>query len=108
MKLRTITRNTRGLNRGWRGPRDRREGYKQRAVRRLLIAANGQPVTTVQIMEAIYLRGEPWTDWRWDWARRSASRYAVRVLKPRSRPLLWRGKPNLLFPQQLAKDDETP
>jgi hypothetical protein len=47
MKSQHSSRNTTGLKRGWAWVREnRREGRRQRAVRRLLIAANGQPVTT--------------------------------------------------------------
>jgi hypothetical protein len=34
------------LNQGWRGRRDRREGYRQRAIRRLFLALDGATVTT--------------------------------------------------------------
>src|SRR5262249_13826596 len=91
----TTARNGMTLNRGWRGPRDRREGHRQRKIRRLLIAADGQPVSTLAMMEAIYPYG-PWPYWRWHNARMSARRYAKPVLSPRSRPLLWRAKPGVL------------
>jgi hypothetical protein len=108
MKLRSLTRNTAGLCRGWDGRRDRGEGRRQRAIRRLLIAANGASVTGREMMQAIYSRGEPWTEWRWRDVRASARRWAVPVLEPRSRPLRWRAKPDLLLWQQLAKNDQTP
>ena len=69
-----------------------RVGRRQRQIRRVLTAAAGKPVSTAQFMEAIYLRGEPWVKWRWLDVRRSAERYAVRVLEPRTRPLMWRSK----------------
>jgi hypothetical protein len=59
-------------------------------------------------MEAVYIRGERWTEWRWHDVRVSARRWAVPVLEPRTRPLKWRAKPDLLSRQQLAKNDETP
>jgi hypothetical protein len=45
-------------------------------------------------MEVIY-RGKPWVKWRWLDVRRSAERYAVRVM-PRTCPLMWRAKPGVL------------
>ena len=69
-----------------------REGRRQRQIRRVLVAASGKPVSTVQFMRAIYLRGETWVKWRWLDVRRSAERYAVRVM-PRTKPLRWRLKP---------------
>jgi hypothetical protein len=57
---------------------------------RLLIGL-GRPVTTTEMMQVVYVRGEPWTKWRWNGVRGSAERYAVRVL-PRTRPMLWRAK----------------
>jgi hypothetical protein len=92
------SRNTSGLNRGWRGRGDKREGRRQRVVRRLLIAADGAPILGREMMQAIYPRGEPWTEWRWRDVRASARRWAVPVLEPRTRPLKWRAKPNLLLP----------
>ena len=56
-----------------------REGRRQRAIRRLLIGAGGKPVTTSELMAAVYARGEPWVHWRWQKARESAERYAERV-----------------------------
>jgi hypothetical protein len=88
-------RNISGLNRGYLHRR-RREGRRQKAIRRLLIAADGGGVSGRQMMEAIYYRGEPWTEWRCATVRLSALRYAERVLEPRSRPLLWKAKPGLL------------
>jgi hypothetical protein len=95
----TATRNTIGLSRGWVGRRgDRREGRRQRAVRRLLIAADGGPVTTRQMVEAAYPRidtSKMLPQWRWQDVRLSARRYAEPILQPRSRPLKWRAKPEV-------------
>jgi hypothetical protein len=54
---------TAGLNHGWRGRRDRgrrdrREGRRQRIIRRLLIGADGGTVGGREMMAAIYPRGE--------------------------------------------------
>src|SRR4029079_8744629 len=90
----TATRNVSGLQRGWAWMREnRREGARQRAIRRLLIAADGEPITTRQMMEAVFPRrnfrgAQP--DWLWACVRRSALRYASPILSPRSRPLRWR------------------
>jgi len=86
------TRNAAGLTGGWHGPRNRREGRRQRLIRRLLIAGDGKPVSGREMVQAIYPRG-PWPEWRWACVRLSARRYAVPVLKPRSRPLKWRANP---------------
>jgi len=59
-------------------------------VRRMLIAADGRPVTTEQFVKAIYPRG-PWLSWHWRQTRWSAERHAVRVI-PRTKPLRWRLK----------------
>jgi hypothetical protein len=74
--------------------RDRRVGRRHRQIMRLLITADGGPVTTRQMVEFVY----PWLDpskpiarWRWRKVRLSAERYAERVT-PRTRPLLWRAK----------------
>jgi hypothetical protein len=96
----TATRNTAGLNHGWRGRpgRDRREGRRQRIVRRLLIAADGGPVSTQEMIEAIYPKldlSKTLPDWRWRDVRWSARRWAT-PLTPRSRPLRWRAKPEAL------------
>jgi hypothetical protein len=43
-----------------------------------------------------YLKvGTPIPEWRLASVRKAASRFAVRVLEPRSRPLKWRAKPGL-------------
>jgi hypothetical protein len=89
----TPTRNRAGLLlRGWVGDRDRREGRRQRIIRRLLIAAGGKPVSGLEMISAIY-PGQAWGEWRWAKVRESASRYAVRI-EPRTRPLCWRLKPD--------------
>jgi hypothetical protein len=62
------------------------EGKRQRAVRRLLIAADSRPVTTRQMMEVAH-HGRSWPEWRWRDMRKSAIRYAEPILSPRSRPL---------------------
>ena len=67
-----------------------REGHVQRQVRRVLIAEG--LVTTRDMMNAVWMRGEPWTESRWRHMRRAAERFAVREGK-RSRPLRWRLKP---------------
>src|SRR5437764_959612 len=65
---------------------DRREGRRMRQIRRALAAAGGQPVTTRDLMAAVYYRGEPWIWWRWRRVRESAERYAERMT-PKTRPL---------------------
>src|SRR5262245_47850393 len=65
-----------------------------RQIRRALIAANGGPVSGAVFMAAVY-PNVPWVEWRWTDVRRSAARYAERVLSPRSRPLLWRARPGV-------------
>jgi hypothetical protein len=107
MKTPRPPRNTAGLNRGWRGPRDRREGRRQRLIRRLLIAADGEPVTTRDMIDVIYPRANR-MEWRWRDVRASARRWAEPLLKPRSRPLRWRAKPGLLLSKQLAERADTP
>jgi hypothetical protein len=74
----------------------------------MLIAADGEPVSGRDLMAAVYMRGEPWTEWRWRDVRISARRWAVPVLKPRARPLRWRIKPGQLLRQQLAEEGEAP
>ena len=79
----------------WRGRPYHAEGRRQRAIRRLLIAAGGRPVSTQEMMAAIFPRS-PWVYWRWHCVRMSATRYAQPV-EPRSRPLLWRARPGVLY-----------
>ncbi len=67
-----------------------REGRIQKAVRRVLIA-EGAAITTTAMMEAVWMRGKPWTEWRWAHVRTAAERHAERVW-PRTRPLRWRAK----------------
>jgi hypothetical protein len=50
------TRNVSGLSRGWGGRSDRREGRRQRIIRRLLIASTGA-VSGRELMFAIFPRG---------------------------------------------------
>jgi hypothetical protein len=57
----------------------------------LMAVALVMPVSTRRFMEAIYARGELWTEWRWHHVRQSARRYAKPAL-PRSRPLHWIAK----------------
>jgi hypothetical protein len=61
-------------------------------VRRLLIAADGGPITTRDMIELIYPGRTSWPRWCWRDIRASAHRWAVPVLQPRSRPLHWRLK----------------
>jgi hypothetical protein len=81
------TINTAGLR---RGGLDRREGRRHRQVRRALIVASTEIVSGRELMAAVYPR-QPWTEWRWRDMRKSAERYAERIL-PRTRPLMWRAK----------------
>jgi hypothetical protein len=98
-----MSTNRNGLNgwgkiSGWRGRRDRREGYRQRAIRRQFIALHGATVTTRDLLLAAYPRlvvGEHVPDWQWTKVRRAAERWAVRVGR-RSRPLKWRARPEAL------------
>src|SRR5262245_51985849 len=73
---------------------DRRTGRRMRQIRRLLIAADGRPVSTRQMLEYVYPHldlDKPVNRWRWRKVRYSASRFAERVM-PRTRPLRWRLK----------------
>jgi hypothetical protein len=70
----------------------------------MLIAADGKPVDGREIMAAVY-PWKPWPEWRWRDMRKSASRYADRILQPRSRPLMWRPKPALA--EIMSAADET-
>jgi hypothetical protein len=85
---------------GWRPGRpgrDRREGARQRGVRRLFIVLDGGTATTRDLYLAAYPRLDPSErvpGWRWNKVRRAAERWAVRVGR-RSRPLLWRAKPEV-------------
>src|SRR5262249_38319828 len=91
----TITRNVANLNRGWRGPRDLREGRNQRLIRRAFAYRN--ILTTGELMRFVF----PASDiarlpgWRWYAVRRAAERYGVRI--GRRRPLQWRAKPSALM-----------
>jgi hypothetical protein len=67
------------------------EGKRQRAVRRLLIAADSRPVTTRQMMEVAH-HGRSWPEWRWRDMRKSAIRY----IAPLTSSLMWRAKPGVL------------
>src|SRR5262245_52319795 len=71
--------------------RDRRTGRLHRQIRRVLIAANGKPVTTRHMVEAAYPRRQL-AEQHWLRVRVSAERFAVRAT-PRTRPLLWQAKP---------------
>jgi hypothetical protein len=62
----------------------------QKAARRLLIARNGGPVTTREVVEYAWPDGRL-PLWRWGNAVEAVERYAERVT-PRTRPLLWRAK----------------
>jgi hypothetical protein len=91
-----LSRNATNLNRGWRGRRDRREGRNQRLIRRAFAYAD--VLTTIELAAQI----DPWgaaagsiPEWRLQTVRRAAERWAVRV-EPRSRPLLWKAKPEAL------------
>jgi hypothetical protein len=90
-------RNTTGLSRGWHGRRgDRREGRNQRIIRRAFAYAD--IVTTVELLDLIYPRIQvtrPIPEWRLASVRKAASRWAERILQPRSRPLLWKAKQGL-------------
>jgi len=75
--------------------RDRRTGRLHRQIRRVLIVADGKPVTTRDLVSAAYPRIKL-TERHWYRVRISAGRYAERILSPRTRPLLWRAKPGVL------------
>jgi hypothetical protein len=68
--------------------RDRHIG-RRRQIRRLLIAADAETVTTRQMVEACYPRRsrKPIAHWHWWKVRLSAERYAERVQKPIARPI---------------------
>jgi hypothetical protein len=89
----TVRGNTQNLNRGYIHQR-RREGHVQRAARRLLIAMNGGPVTTREVVEYAWPDGRL-PLWRWGNAVEAVARYADRI-EPRSRPLLWKAKSDLV------------
>jgi len=92
MKPPRHSRSVANFNRGWRGPRDRREGARQRAVRRAFAYAD--VLTTAELMQYVWPRLKivgRLPRWRWYLVRRAAERYADRALDPRrSRPLKWR------------------
>jgi hypothetical protein len=88
-------KNAAGLTGGWHGPRDRREGHRQRKIRRLLIAANGQPVSARDMIAIVYPGRTSWPEWCWACVRRSAERYAERVW-PRARPLRWKARTDMV------------
>ena len=84
------------VNRGWLGPQEeRRRGKNQLAVWRALIGY-GRPMTTTELLGFVKPRLKA-ADRRHYWyaTRLAAERYAVRV-EPRTRPLKWIAKPDLL------------
>ena len=87
-----MRRNISGLR---RFPSGKREGRKQRLIRRRLLVANGQPVSAREFMELIHGPG-PHPEWRWAALGKSATKWAERVFTPRSRPLMWKPKPGSL------------
>ena len=73
-----------------------RVGRVQRAAQRELIAADGEPVTTTEIMRRAYPRLTTFPDWLNSQARLSATRFAISVGRSTSgsgRPRLWKLKP---------------
>jgi hypothetical protein len=94
--------NTQNLSRG-RVDQRPREGRVQRLCRRLLIAQNG-PITTRELVEQAW-PGERKL-WHWVNAARVIERFAYRA-GPRSRPLTWVAKPNVLGTDITSASDET-
>src|SRR5262249_19510749 len=73
-KLMATTRNITGLNRGWRGRRDRREGGNQRRIRRAFAYAD--VLTTRELLSHAYPRikfGSRVPEWRLAMVRASLS-----------------------------------
>jgi hypothetical protein len=84
--------NVANLSRGRLDQRPR-EGRVQRAARRLLIARNGGPITTREVVEYAWPGGRI-LRWQWRSAIRAVERYADRAIL-RKRPLRWRAKTDL-------------
>ena len=85
-----------GSRRGWFGQQAvKRRGKNQRQVWRMLVAYD-RPVSTAEMLAAVYPRlRKADRDHYWYAVRCAAERYAVRV-EPRTRPLKWIAKPELL------------
>jgi hypothetical protein len=91
MQLKTVNRGRFGR------PPTNRTGRNQRSAWRALVGyADGRPMTTAELFGYIY---PGLTDrqprWRWYAVRLAAERHMVRV-EPRTRPLRWIAKPELL------------
>jgi hypothetical protein len=86
--------NVANLSRG-RADQRPREGRVQRAARRLLIARNGGPITTREVVEHAW-PGDRLLRWQWRSAIRAIERYADRA-NLRKRPLHWGARPGLLL-----------
>jgi hypothetical protein len=65
-----------------------RVGRVQRAVRRALIAAGGQPVPTRELMRWCWPRASRYRNWDYCTVRRAAERWCVRVGNV-GRAVLW-------------------
>jgi hypothetical protein len=69
-----------------------RVGHVQRQIKRALIASNGKPLTTSELMRRAYPRLTKYQSWRYRQVREAALRWAVRVGRSgigTGRPLLW-------------------
>ena len=83
--------------RGWYDSSTNRRGKNQRRIWQAL-TGYGRPMTTRELVEFVYPRlKKADKDQYWYPVRRAAERYAERV-EPRTRPLKWIAKPELLKP----------
>jgi hypothetical protein len=75
-----------------------RIGRLQRATRRAFAYANGEAITTADILRHAFPRLTRFEPWRYQDARRAALRFAVRVGRStgKGRPVVWRPTPELL------------
>ena len=74
---------------------------------KITLAAGSTAISTTVIMEIAYPDGS-WPAWKWGQASKSARRWAEPVLRPRSRPLMWRAKPGVLEGKNSrAQDDQS-
>ena len=86
-----------------------RVGKLQRGTRRALIVADGQAVTTTDILRHTFPRLEgQFLHWQFKDARRAAVRFAIpigRSERGKGRPVLWAPRPELLAQIKGESDD---
>jgi hypothetical protein len=72
-----------------------RIGRVERAVRRALIANNGQPLLTIHFLEYAYPRVDRYQHWHYKSVYVAAKKFAVNVAGPGRAIVIWVPKPEL-------------